>query len=124
MAAIFAGSSRALLTAIVFAFETTRQPAALLPLLGGCTAAYMVSALMMRNTIMTEKIVRRGVRVPLEYSVDFLQRMLVGQVYTRDVVTLKDEDTLEPVQQRIQQGGPDTPHHGYTIVHPKRASQN
>src|SRR3546814_14012982 len=115
MAAIFAGSSRALLTAIVFAFETTRQPAALLPLLGGCTAAYMVSALMMRNTIMTEKIVRRGVRVPLEYSVDFLQRMLFGQVYNRDVVTLKAEDTLERVQQWIQQGGPDTPHHGYPL---------
>src|SRR3546814_650600 len=121
MAAIFAGSSRALLTAIVFAFETTRQPAALLPLLGGGTAAYMVSALMMRNTIMTEKIVRRGVRVPLEYSVDFLQRMLVGQVYNRDVVTLKAEDTLERVQQWIQQGGPDTRHHGYPIVDTKGA---
>src|SRR3546814_6051762 len=42
MAAIFAGSSRALLTAVVFAFETTRQPACLLPLLGGCTAAYLI----------------------------------------------------------------------------------
>src|SRR5574337_628456 len=41
MAAIFAGSSRALLTAVVFAFETTRQPACLLPLLGGCTADYL-----------------------------------------------------------------------------------
>src|SRR3546814_3952500 len=76
---------------------------------------------MMRNTIMTEKIVRRGVRVPLEYSVDFLQRMLVGQVYNRDVVTLKAEDTLERVQQWIQQGGPDTRHHGYPIVDTKGA---
>ncbi|TAM47814.1 MAG: chloride channel protein, partial [Burkholderiaceae bacterium] len=60
MAAIFAGSSRAFLTAIVFSFETTRQAACLLPLLGGCTAAYLISALLMRNTIMTEKIARRG----------------------------------------------------------------
>src|SRR3546814_12889942 len=89
MAAIFAGSSRALPTAIVFAFETTRQPAALLPLLGGCTAAYMVSALMMRNTIMHEKIVRRGGRVPLDYSVDFLQGMLVGTVDYRELVKTK-----------------------------------
>ncbi|HEX7348444.1 MAG TPA: chloride channel protein, partial [Rhodanobacteraceae bacterium] len=64
MGAIFAGSSRALLTAIIFCFETTRQPATLLPLLGGCTAAYLISALTMRNTIMTEKIERRGVKVP------------------------------------------------------------
>jgi H+/Cl- antiporter ClcA len=119
MAAIFSGSSRALLTAIVFAFETTRQPAALLPLLGGCTAAYMVSALIMRNTIMTEKIVRRGVRVPLEYSADFLQRMLVKQVYNPKVATLKAEDTLEQVQSWLRQGGEDTRYHGYPVVDAK-----
>jgi H+/Cl- antiporter ClcA len=72
MAAIFSGASRAFLTSVVFAFETTQQPHALLPLLGACTAAYLVSGLMMRNTIMTEKIVRRGVRVPSEYSADYL----------------------------------------------------
>jgi H+/Cl- antiporter ClcA len=59
MAAIFAGASRALLASVVFAFETTRQPLGLLPLLGGCTAAYLVSCLMMENTIMTEKLARR-----------------------------------------------------------------
>lgn len=116
MAAIFAGSSRALLTAIVFAFETTQQPAGLLPLLGGCTAAYMVSALVMRNTIMTEKIARRGVRVPSEYSADFLQQLTVGQVYNRSVVTLKAEDTLAQVQQWMQQGGTDTRYHGYPVI--------
>ena len=67
MAAIFAGASRALLTSIVFAFETTRQPIGLLPLLGGCSAAFMISSLMMRYTIMTEKLARRGTHVPTEY---------------------------------------------------------
>ncbi|HEX8914315.1 MAG TPA: chloride channel protein, partial [Humisphaera sp.] len=55
MAAMFSGSARALLASVVFAFEATRQPAGLLPLLGGCAAAFLVSALLMRNTIMTEK---------------------------------------------------------------------
>ena len=63
MAALFAGASRALLASVVFAFETTRQPMGLLPLLGGCTAAYLVSAMLMRHSIMTEKIARRGARV-------------------------------------------------------------
>jgi H+/Cl- antiporter ClcA len=67
MAAIFAGASRALLTSIVFAFETTRQPIGLLPLLGGCSAAFVISSLMMRYTIMTEKLARRGTYVPTEY---------------------------------------------------------
>jgi H+/Cl- antiporter ClcA len=70
MAAVFAGSSRAFLTSLIFAFEATHQQSALLPLLSGCTAAYLVSSLLMRNTIMTEKIVRRGIVVPSEYSAD------------------------------------------------------
>ena len=41
---IFAGASRALLASVVFAFETTLQPLGLLPLLGGCTASYLVSS--------------------------------------------------------------------------------
>ena len=67
MAAIFAGASRALLTSVIFAFETTRQPIGLLPLLGGCTAAFVISSLMMRYTIMTEKLARRGTHVPTDY---------------------------------------------------------
>ena len=86
MAAIFAGASRALLTSVVFAFETTLQPFGLLPLLGGCAAAYLISSLLMRNTIMTEKIARRGVRVPTEYAADFLDQVLVRVAATREVV--------------------------------------
>lgn len=72
MAAMFAGSSRAFLASLVFAYEATQQQSALLPLLGGCTAAYLVSSLLMPNTIMTEKIVRRGIVVPAEYSAEFV----------------------------------------------------
>ncbi len=64
MAALFTGASRAFLTSVVFAFELTHQPLGLLPLFAGCAAAYLVSCLCMRNTIMTEKITRRGVKVP------------------------------------------------------------
>lgn len=68
MAAMFAGSSRAFLASLLFAYEATHQQSALLPLLGGCAAAYLVSSLLMKNTIMTEKIVRRGIVVPAEYA--------------------------------------------------------
>ena len=57
MAAIFAGATHALLTAIVFAFETTRQPVGLLPLLLGCAAAYLVSLMFNRHSLLTEKLV-------------------------------------------------------------------
>jgi chloride channel protein, CIC family len=67
MAATFAGASRALFTSVVFAIEITQQFVCLLPLLAGCTSAFIVSALVMRTTIMTEKLARRGHHVPSEY---------------------------------------------------------
>ena len=93
MAAMFAGASRALLASVVFAFETTLQPMGLLPLLGGCTAGFLVSSLLMRNTIMTEKLARRGVRVPMEYAADFLDRITVADACSRNVVTLRASQT-------------------------------
>ena len=116
MAAIFAGSSRALLTAVVFAFETTRQPACLLPLLGGCTAAYLISALMMRNTIMTEKIARRGVRVPSEYAADYLEQVTVGTACSRDVAALKTSQTLAEVRRWLSDEAPHSQHQGFPVV--------
>ena len=116
MAAIFAGSSRALLTAIVFAFETTRQAAGLLPLLGGCTAAYLVSALLMRNTIMTEKIARRGVRVPSEYAADYLDRITVGAACAREVYSLRASQTLAEVRRWLGEGLPEAQHQGFPVV--------
>ena len=105
MAAMFAGASRALLASVVFAFETTLQPLGLLPLLGGCAASFLVSALLMRNTIMTEKIARRGVRVPAEYAADFLDQVLVRDVASPNVVTLRSSQTLREVQAWIAARG-------------------
>jgi CBS domain-containing protein len=116
MAAIFAGASRALLASIVFAFETTRQPAGLLPLLGGCVAAYLVSALVMRNTIMTEKIARRGVRVPSEYGADYLEQIGAGTACTRDVVTLREDDRLGDIRHWLASGKPEAQHQGYPVL--------
>jgi CIC family chloride channel protein len=67
MAGIFAGASRAVLTSVIFALEATRQPVGLVPLLSCCAIAYVISILFMENSIMTEKIVRRGIHVPHEY---------------------------------------------------------
>jgi chloride channel protein, CIC family len=116
MAAIFAGSSRALLTAVVFAFETTCQPACLLPLLGGCTAAYLISALLMRNTIMTEKIARRGVKVPSEYAADYLEQVSVGTACSRNVTTLRTTQTLAEVRRWLADEASHTQHQGYPVV--------
>jgi CBS domain-containing protein len=116
MAALFAGASRALLASVVFAFEATRQPMSLLPLLGGCTTAYLVSALRMQNSIMTEKIARRGARVVSEYSVDFFEQVLVADVATKTVVSLRASDLLDAVRARIAEGLGGYQHEGFPVV--------
>jgi H+/Cl- antiporter ClcA/CBS domain-containing protein len=116
MAALFAGSSRAMLTSVVFAFETTRQPAALLPLLAGCSASYLVSLLVMRHSIMTEKIERRGVRAIGEYDADLLLRVLVRECASPAVVTLSADRLLAEVRAWMGSGAPGSDHQGFPVV--------
>ena len=116
MAAMFAGASRALLASVVFAFETTRQPLGLLPLLGGCAAAYLVSCFLMRHSIMTEKIARRGARVPAEYAADFLAQVLVRESAARPVTTLGADDAIGAVRAWIESGAPGSSHQGFQVV--------
>jgi len=80
MAALFAGASRAILTSIVFAMETTMQESTLLPLIAGCSTAYLVSFILMRSTIMTEKIKRRGIEMPESYRPDMLELRRVFEI--------------------------------------------
>ncbi|WP_437734769.1 chloride channel protein [Sorangium sp. So ce1335] len=116
MAAIFAGSSHALLASVVFAFETTRQPMGLLPLLGGCSAAFLVSSLLMRHSIMTEKLARRGARVMAEYAADHLAQLTVREAASRPAVTLAAEDTVEVARAFLMSQGAGSRHQGFPVV--------
>jgi H+/Cl- antiporter ClcA/uncharacterized protein YdhG (YjbR/CyaY superfamily) len=116
MASVFAGASRAMLASAVFAFETTLQPFGLLPLLGGCAAAYLVATGLMRNSIMTEKIARRGVRAPSEYEADALDQVLVREVMSRAVASLRACDRLEDIRRWIQEESPEASHQGFPVL--------
>jgi CIC family chloride channel protein len=102
MSAMFAGASRALLTAIIFALEVTGQSNALLPLLAACTAAYFVSFFLMESTIMTEKITRRGVKTPDSFEPDILETISVQQVVDEDGLVLSEENTIGEVRDWLE----------------------
>jgi CIC family chloride channel protein len=99
MSAMFAGASRAFLTSIVFALETTGQFNALLPLLASCTTAYFLSYFIMENTIMTEKIARRGIKTPNSYEPDVLERLTVEHVLNYDGVVISEENSIKEVRE-------------------------
>jgi CIC family chloride channel protein len=109
MAALFAGSARALLTSIVFAMETTMQEKTLLPLIAGCVTSFMVSFILMRTTIMTEKIIRRGVRLPDSYHPDVLEMQTVSDILSagvsEDIPLIKGSTTVRSVREWLLDGG-------------------
>ncbi|MBS1676194.1 MAG: chloride channel protein [Actinobacteria bacterium] len=80
LAAVLGGVMRSPLTGVVFALELTHRYEALLPLLIGATAAYAISILILRRSVLTEKVARRGVHLTREYSVDPLEVLFVGDV--------------------------------------------
>lgn len=104
MAALFAGASRAILTSIVFAMETTMQESTLLPLIAGCSSAYLVSFIMMRTTIMTEKIKRRGINLPENYRPDVLALKSVADIVcrTEECITTSIDETVYSLVDRIK----------------------
>ena len=103
MSAMFAGASRAYLTSITFALEATGQSHALLPLLGACTASYLISFFLIENTIMTEKIARRGVFTPDSFEPDLLQKATVAQVMVDHDVVFNSQNTVNEVLQWIKE---------------------
>jgi len=60
MGSMLAASLGVPLTAILFSLEVTHCLPALLPLTMGCISAYLVTALLMPRSILTEKLNRRG----------------------------------------------------------------
>jgi len=104
MSAMFAGASRAVLTSVVFALETTGRIEALLPLLGACAASYLVSYFLMTNTIMTEKIARRGIRTPDSYEPDALEQISVDHAMQRRVPVVPGQMSVGKVLAAIAPG--------------------
>jgi chloride channel protein, CIC family len=80
MGSMLAGSLGVPLTAILFSLEVTHCLPALLPLTLGCISAYLVTALLMPRSILTEKLSRRGYHLTREYGVDPLELVLVGEL--------------------------------------------
>ncbi len=96
MGATLAGAMRAPLTAIVFAVELTHATDLVLPLLVASATAFLLSVLLLKRSIITEKVARRGFHVMREYAVDPLEAMFVREVM-RPAESLDDSADLEGV---------------------------
>ena len=82
MAGIMSGVMRAPMTGALFAAELTNHLSALPETIAAGSAAYAVSVLVMKRSILTEKIARRGRHISREYTVDALEFLQAGQLMT------------------------------------------
>jgi CIC family chloride channel protein len=112
MGAVFGAASRAAFTFIIFAFEITRDYNSVLPLmLVTVIAAGIAMLLMPSGSIMTEKLVRRGLRIHQDYEADMLQQMSVSQTMDPDVPAVPGDMWLVDLADRIARRDPEVSQH-------------
>ncbi len=107
MAAVFAAASRATFAFIIFAFEITRNYESVLPLMLVCVIANLLAVHLMRHSIMTEKLARRGLRVHQDYEVDVFHQVAVGEVMHATPPTLPHDMPLAELARRIAAHDPE-----------------
>ncbi len=104
MAAMMGGTMRSPLTGIVFSLELTNDFHALPALLIGCVAALGVTVLLLRRSILTEKLARRGQHISREYSVDLFELMRVQDVMEKEAPTISETMSVAELSKRLAEG--------------------
>ncbi len=104
MAAMMAGTMRSPLTAMVFAVELTHDFNLFPALLAGSVAALGVTVLLMRRSILTEKLARRGHHLTREYSIDPFEFARVREVMDKEVPSIPETMKLSELSDRIASG--------------------
>ncbi|HXF12985.1 MAG TPA: chloride channel protein [Terriglobales bacterium] len=118
MGAVFGAASRATFSFIIFAFEITRDYNSVLPLMLVSVIADGIAMLLMPSaSIMTEKLRRRGLRIPHEYEADVLYHMTVSQTMDHDVPSIPAAMKIGDLAERIARGEPQvTGHHAMIVL--------
>ncbi len=89
MAAVFAASAHAPITAVIILFELTGDYRIILPLMLTVVVSTLISQLLLKGeSIYTLKLSRRGVRLDRGRDLDILQGVSVGEVMTKQFETV------------------------------------
>ena len=98
MGAILGGAMRVPLTGAIFALELTHDMNMLLPLLVATLVAHAFTVLVLKRSILTEKVARRGYHLSCEYAVDPLEVLLAGEAMRTNLVAFRDDQALDQVR--------------------------
>jgi len=106
MGAILGGTMRSPLTGIIFALELTHDVNMLMPLLAASVIAHAFTVLVLKRSILTEKVARRGFHLSREYAVDPLEILFVRDAMRTNLAAFKSDSTLDEVRATLNR------HHG------------
>jgi CIC family chloride channel protein len=101
MGAVFAGSARAPITAVIILFELTGQYTIILPMMLAIVAATLVSRVLTRDTIYTLKLRRRGIDLDQPPATVAFSGRTVGSVMEPLPVTLPATVDLEQAAREL-----------------------
>jgi CBS domain-containing protein len=116
MGAILGGTMRSPFTGVVFALELTHDFNALLPLLVANILAYTVSVLLLKRSILTEKVSRRGYHLSREYSVDPLEILFAREVMRTYVAAFAASTTVEEAAHHLRPDHSPRGQHLYPVL--------
>jgi CIC family chloride channel protein len=119
MGAILGGTMRSPFTGIVFAIELTHDFNALLPLLVANVLAYTISVLVLKRSILTEKVSRRGFHLSREYSVDPLEILFVREVMRTNVVAFASATVIAEAAAHLRPDHSPLGQHLYPVLDEK-----
>jgi CIC family chloride channel protein len=112
MAAVFAGASRAPITAVIILFEMTGDYRIILPLMAAVVISTYISERFSRESIYTLKLLRRGIDLRGKTEQDLMNLILVSEAMTPDVETIPYD---LPVHNLIKKFS-ESDHHGFPVT--------
>jgi chloride channel protein, CIC family len=116
MGAILGGTMRAPFTAVLFALELTHDINVMLPLLVAAMLAHGTTVLLLKRSILTEKVARRGFHLTREYSIDPLEILFVREVMRTKLAVLPAEATVEDLRHIVLRQPAGRGQHLYPVV--------
>jgi CIC family chloride channel protein len=101
MGAVVAATTHGPLTAILILFEMTGDYKIILPLMFACIVGTITSGQLLRDSIYTLKLARRGIDIKEGKEVNVLKSLLVKDVMSRQVETISEALPLEALSDKI-----------------------
>ena len=101
MAAMMSGTMRSPLTGSIFAIELTHDFNLLPAVFIGSIGAYLTTVLLMRRSILTQKVAHRGYHITREYSVDPLSMIRVNDVMDKNPLIIPSSMKVSELSNRI-----------------------